>query len=106
MTRFLGIDLTEGVKRRHLLAYFAAAFISSSYAGALAMLQPGLLQVMDIAPGDQAMLTGNLSAMQEVILIVLLGVMGALNLVILGGLLGLAGAWLAVSRHLVHIEPR
>ncbi|MCB1689906.1 MAG: permease-like cell division protein FtsX [Halioglobus sp.] len=35
-----------------------------------------------------------------------LGVMGALNLVILGGLLGLAGAWLAVSRHLVHIEPQ
>jgi cell division transport system permease protein len=35
-----------------------------------------------------------------------LGVMGALNLVILGGLMGLAGAWLAVSRHLVHIEPR
>ncbi len=35
-----------------------------------------------------------------------LGVMGALNLVILGGLLGLAGAWLAVSRHLVRIEPQ
>jgi len=35
-----------------------------------------------------------------------LGVMGALNLVILGGILGLAGAWLAVSRHLAHIEPR
>ncbi len=35
-----------------------------------------------------------------------LGVMGALNLVILGGLLGLAGAWLAVSRHLARIEPR
>jgi cell division transport system permease protein len=35
-----------------------------------------------------------------------LGIMGALNLVVLGGLLGLAGAWLAVSRHLVHIEPR
>jgi len=35
-----------------------------------------------------------------------LGFMGALNLVILGGLLGLAGAWLAVSRHLVEIEPR
>jgi cell division transport system permease protein len=35
-----------------------------------------------------------------------LGVMGALNLVILGGILGLAGAWLAVSRHLVHIEPQ
>ncbi len=34
------------------------------------------------------------------------GVMGALNLVILGGLLGLGGAWLAVARHLVRIEPR
>ncbi|MCB1695415.1 MAG: MFS transporter [Pseudomonadales bacterium] len=78
MTRFLGIDLTEGVRRRHLLAYFCAAFISSSYAGALSMLQPGLLQVMAIDRARQATLTGYLSAMQEIILIVLLGVMGAL----------------------------
>ncbi|HEY7775501.1 MAG TPA: cell division protein, partial [Kineobactrum sp.] len=35
-----------------------------------------------------------------------LGIMGSLNLVILGGLLGLAGAWLAVSRHLGSITPR
>ncbi|MEP4145721.1 MAG: permease-like cell division protein FtsX [Halioglobus sp.] len=34
-----------------------------------------------------------------------LGLMGTLNLVALGGLLGLAGAWLAVSRHLAKIEP-
>jgi len=34
------------------------------------------------------------------------GVMGVLNLVILGGLLGLAGAWLAVARHLAAIQPR
>ena len=34
------------------------------------------------------------------------GIMGALNLVILGGLLGLAGAWLAVTRHLAQIQPR
>ncbi len=34
------------------------------------------------------------------------GVMGVLNLVVLGGLLGLAGAWLAVTRHLSGIEPR
>ena len=78
MTRFLGIDLSEGIKRRHLLAYFAAAFISSSYAGALALLQPGLLQVMGIERAQQATLTGNLSAMQEVILIALFGVVGAL----------------------------
>jgi len=35
-----------------------------------------------------------------------LGMMGALNLLILGGLLGLAGAWLAVTRHLAAIQPR
>lgn len=35
-----------------------------------------------------------------------LGLMGFLNLLVLGGLLGLAGAWLAVSRHLAKIEPR
>jgi cell division transport system permease protein len=34
------------------------------------------------------------------------GLMGVLNLVLLGGVLGLAGAWLAVARHLAHIEPR
>ena len=35
-----------------------------------------------------------------------LGIMGGLNLVILGGFLGLAGAWLAVGRHLQSVEPR
>ena len=35
-----------------------------------------------------------------------LGLMGSLNLVLVGGLLGLAGAWVAVSRHLGDIEPR
>ncbi len=35
-----------------------------------------------------------------------LGLMGGLNLLILGGLLGLAGAWVAVTRHLSSIEPR
>jgi cell division transport system permease protein len=34
------------------------------------------------------------------------GVMGGLNLVVLGAFLGLAGAWLAVARHLSVIEPR
>jgi MFS family permease len=78
MTRILGMELSEGIRRRHLLAYFCAAFISSSYAGALAMLQPGLLDVMGIERAQQGMLTGYLSALQEIILIALFGVVGAL----------------------------
>ena len=35
-----------------------------------------------------------------------LGIMGSLNLVLIGGCLGLAGAWLAVTRHLRLIAPR
>lgn len=34
------------------------------------------------------------------------GVIGALEVILIGGALGLAGAWLAVSRHLGEIEPR
>jgi cell division transport system permease protein len=35
-----------------------------------------------------------------------LGIIDGLNLVLMGGALGLAGAWLAVTRHLSEIEPR
>jgi cell division transport system permease protein len=35
-----------------------------------------------------------------------LGVIDSLQLVLLGAVLGLAGAWLAVARHLRAIEPR
>lgn len=76
--RFLGLDLSEGVKARHLLAYFLLAFISSAYAGAMSVLQPGLLFVMEIDPEQQGMVTGLLSGVQEVVLIAVLGPIGAL----------------------------
>lgn len=77
--KFLGVDLSEGIQRRHMLAYLFAVFVSSGYAGALAVLQPGLLQAMNIPYQDQAILTGNLSALQEIVLILLMGFMGALS---------------------------
>ncbi len=75
----LGIQLSEGIQKRHMKAYFFTAFISSGYAGALAVLQPGLLHLIGIPREQQAILTGNLSALQEIVLILLMGVMGAIS---------------------------
>lgn len=77
-SRTLGIDLAPGVRRGHLWAYLMAALISSAYAGALSVLQPGLLHALGIPQDEQATLTGNLAALQELVFILLLGPIGAL----------------------------
>ena len=46
--RFLAIELSNGVSKKHLLVYLVVALISSGYAGALSQLQAGLFQVMAI----------------------------------------------------------
>lgn len=74
--RFPGMNLADGVRPRHMWAYLVVAFFSSGYAGALAVLQPGVLQLMDIPHGEQATVTGMLSAMQEVVLIAIMGLVG------------------------------
>lgn len=76
--RTLGITLVPGVRRGHLWSYLLVALISSTYAGALSVLQPGLLHAMGIPNGEQATLTGSLSALQELVFILLLGPIGAL----------------------------
>jgi len=77
--RILGIELSPSITASHLWAYFYAVLISSAYAGSLATLQPGVLQVMGIPFAEQGNLTGNLAAMQEVLFIVLLGLVGAIS---------------------------
>ncbi|MCH9695374.1 MAG: MFS transporter [Gammaproteobacteria bacterium] len=77
--RILGIELARGISRTHLWAYFYAVLIASAYAGSLATLQPGVLQVMGVPFAEQGNLTGNLAAMQEVLFIVLLGLIGAIS---------------------------
>ncbi|HEY1075094.1 MAG TPA: MFS transporter [Fontimonas sp.] len=76
--RTLGIHLVPGVRPVHLWAYLLVAVISSAYAGALSVLQPGLLHAMGVPPGEQATLTGSLAVLQELVFIVLLGPIGAL----------------------------
>ncbi|MGI9295083.1 MAG: MFS transporter, partial [Pseudomonadales bacterium] len=78
MHHFLGISLCAGVTPRHLVAYLFVALISSGYAGLLAMLEPGLLQELQIPYEDQGPITGNLRVLQEIIFIMMLGLYGAL----------------------------
>ena len=75
----LGIARSPGITATHLWAYLYAVFVSSAYAGALAVLQPGVLQTMGIPFEEQGNLTGNLAAMQEVIFFILLLVIGAIS---------------------------
>ena len=77
--RVLGIELSQGITTGNLWAYLVAVFISSAYAGSLAVLQPGLLQVIGIPFEEQGQLTGNLAAMQEILFILLLGLVGAVS---------------------------
>lgn len=76
--RALGINLSPGTTPWNLYAYFVVALISSAYAGAMAMLQPGLLQVMDIEQSQHGTVTGMLTALQEVVLITMMGPCGAI----------------------------
>lgn len=76
--RAVGITLSPGTTPWNLYAYFVVALISSAYAGAMAMLQPGLLQVMDIEQSQHGTVTGMLTALQEVVLITMMGPFGAL----------------------------
>lgn len=76
--RAIGIHLVPGVRPLNLWAYLLVAIISSAYAGALSVLQPGLLHALGIPQAEQATLTGNLAALQELVFILLLGPIGAL----------------------------
>ena len=77
--RVLGIELSPGITPGHLWAYFYAVLVSSAYAGALAVLQPGVLHSMGIPFEVQGNLTGSLAAMQEVLFIILLSTIGAVS---------------------------
>lgn len=77
--KFLGIELASGIKARHMTTYLVVALVTSGYFGGMAMLQAGLLQLMDLDPGYQGLITGYLSTLQEVMFLVLAGAFGVLS---------------------------
>jgi len=77
--RFLSIELSTGIARWNFAAYLYAVLISSAFAGALAMLQPGLLHVMGVPFEEQGRVTGYLTAMQELVFLFLMPVAGAIS---------------------------
>jgi MFS family permease len=69
----------EGIRTRHFLTYLFSVLIASGYAGSIAVLQPALLTLVGVPQEEQGNITGLLAAMQEIILIILLGVVGAIS---------------------------
>ena len=49
--KFLGIKLATGIKARHLMSYLWIALVTSGYAGGLAILQPGVLELIVLEHG-------------------------------------------------------
>ena len=72
----MGIDLSDGIRPRHLVAFLVLVLMSSGYAGAMSALQPGLLQIMGVEPAAQAEITGYLGATQEIVMILTMAVFG------------------------------
>lgn len=73
------LTYAPGIRTRHFVTYLIAVLLSSGYAGAIAVMQPALLSLIGVPPEEQGNVTGMLAAMQEVILIVLLGLIGAIS---------------------------
>ncbi|MDH3621275.1 MAG: MFS transporter [Gammaproteobacteria bacterium] len=73
------LHYAAGIKTRHYVTYLIAVLISSGYAGSIAVMQPALLTIIGVPAEEQGSVTGMLAALQEVILIVLLGLVGAMS---------------------------
>ena len=76
---FLGIRLAPNIKARHMLSYLLIALITSGYAGGLAILQPGVLELLGVAHQGQGAVTAGLQLTQEALFIFLTGIFGVLS---------------------------
>ncbi len=104
--RSLGpIRLADGVRRRHALSFITVSVASIGLIVFLNFMQPYLLtgQIADAAAGTLGRITGNLSVMQEIIVLLLVGPLGSLSdqvgrpAMFAAGLLLLSAALLALT---------
>ncbi len=79
-TRFIGIDLNEGIKTSHMLAFYLSCYAAIMLATFVPQTQPFLLnEVLRIDPSTQGVVSGNLNFWGEIVIIVTVGIWGSLS---------------------------
>jgi MFS family permease len=79
MTRFWGVDLTEGVTRRNMAAYYAACFVGLAAFTFVAGAQSIMLDLLGVPDDDQGKVSGHLGVAAEIVLIFAVGIFGSMS---------------------------
>lgn len=78
--RLLFIELAPGIKRRHVLAYLFAAFVSIGLFTYLTALTPYIFRVnLQLDPAMHGKVQGDLQFWQEIVMLAVIGLFGALS---------------------------
>lgn len=79
MTRFWGVDLTEGVTRRNMAAYYGACFVGLAAFTFVAGAQSIMLDLLGVPDDDQGKVSGHLGVAAEIVLIFAVGIFGSMS---------------------------
>jgi MFS family permease len=78
--RFLGINLSGGVHKSHMLTFYLACYAAIMLATFVPQTQPFLLgEVLHLDPGKQGVVSGNLNFWGEIVIIITVGLWGSLS---------------------------
>ena len=78
--RFIGIDLNEGIRTSHMLAFYLSCYAAIMLATFVPQTQPFLLnEVLKVDPSTQGVISGNLNFWGEIVIILTVGIWGSLS---------------------------
>ena len=78
--RFIGIDLNEGIRTSHMLAFYLSCYAAIMLATFVPQTQPFLLnEVLKVDPSIQGVVSGNLNFWGEIVIIITVGIWGSLS---------------------------